>query len=132
MRRRIAYCNYYNFLTRKWKEVMFCIKYLDTTDGVILKAREIADRWTKLSLELKYYREGCQWKEYIMGVRQLLEKHEEHVVKLLDDTNIKPQFLLKSTDKAVNTQLGILREEKSRVIVNAFNHPSEVPTLLEF
>jgi hypothetical protein len=122
----------YDYKKYYWKEVMRYLREVEAPDIVIVLTMEIVDYYTELAILLKDSYKGKEWKEYIMGVRRLLEKHEEHVVKLLDDTNIKPQFLLKSTDKAVNTHLGILREEKSRVIVNAFNHPSEVAALLEF
>jgi hypothetical protein len=118
-------------LMRQWKGVIEIIDSGKAPDIVVVKGMEFMDKFTELQLELnKLYREK-KWREYLMKVNQMIDEHGEHLSALLVGEVRHPQFLIRDINRAANTHLGVLREHRKEVVTNAFNHPSEIPTLIE-
>jgi hypothetical protein len=114
-----------------WKGVLDIIRSKKAPSIVVIEAMGIMDEFTTIHRELhKLYREK-KWREYLMKVNQLIDEHGEHLSALLKGEVRSPAFLLRHINRTANTHLGVLREKRKEVITNAFNHPDEIPTLIE-
>lgn len=114
-----------------WKGVIELINRPEASDMVVVLAMEKMDYLINFQIDLtRLYREK-RWKEYLMKVNQMIEEHGQHLSSLLSGESKEPAFLRRSINRAANTHLGVLREKRKEVVVNAFNHPDEIPTLIE-
>lgn len=114
-----------------WKGVMELLGREEASDVFVVGAMEKMNELIELTLELrKLYKEG-KWEEYIMRVNQLIEEHGTHLSGLLRGEVRNPAWFLQKINQATNTHVGVLREKRKEVVTNAFNHPDQIPALIE-
>lgn len=107
------------------------IKRKEAPSGVVDKARAIMDEFIKSKLQLlNSYREK-NWEEYVMALQDFIEISEETTIALLQGTNTRPQFVVKSAIRQTEAHVKVLEQQTNRVVVNAFNHPDQAVPLLD-
>ena len=126
-----AYTKKAHYKRRHWKGEMEIIRSGRAPDIVVVKGMEIVDKFSELQMELNHLYREKKWKEYIMALLRAMQAHEDHLLDLIDGEVRYPQFRLRDINRTANTQLGFYREHRKEVVTNAFNHPDEIPALIE-
>jgi hypothetical protein len=116
---------------RHWKEVIEIINSDRASDVAVVIGMEAIDKFTNLWTRLNELKRKKEWKEWIMALQDYVDISEEATIALLQGTNTRPQFVVKSAIRQAEVHVKTLQEQSNRVAINAFNHPDQVVPLLD-